>query len=458
MFYGKTYFVLIATIVFTVLAYGAVHQPVIAAYYGFVLLATLFWGYESIRKGKLSISGSSIQIPILLLGIYGIIQVIPFGGLLSETVAEVPRTISVDPFSTQMAAVNLLVFSVFLALALASLNSAKRLNRTIVFFTVFGSVYAFYAILQYVLSPGKIYGIYDASFASPFGSFVNRHNFAAVIEMTIALPLGMLFVGAVTRDKRFIYGIAILIMAVALLLSGSRGGLVAFVAQLVVIVLATRRSSSTKGTLIKGVLVLLLVGVAVVGTMLIGGESSLTRVSETATASDVTSERSHIWSVSSKVISEHFPLGAGLGAFGVAYTKHDTSGGYFRVDQAHNDYLQIVTDAGLVGVVLLAAFVIIFVMISRRALRTRNTFRRGTGLGAIVGCSGILVHSMFDFVLHIPAVTFLFLLLLALIVAAGRDMDDEITDFDEPKRRKRKAEVKNFERDDPPKIESVSRG
>src|SRR5215203_2371798 len=91
-----------------------------------------------------------------------------------------------------------------LAAALNFLDSASRLRKMTSLITIFGFAFAFFAILQAVLSPTKIYGIYEVEYAKPFGSFVNRHNFAAYIEMAIAIPLGLLFAGAVQRDKRLI--------------------------------------------------------------------------------------------------------------------------------------------------------------------------------------------------------------------------------------------------------------
>ena len=73
---------------------------------------------------------------------------------------------------------------------LAYIDNAKRLRKIVSVITIFGFLYAFYAILQAVLSPERIYGIYEPRFATPFGSFVNRHNFAAFMEMSIAVPLG----------------------------------------------------------------------------------------------------------------------------------------------------------------------------------------------------------------------------------------------------------------------------
>jgi len=74
-----------------------------------------------------------------------------------------------------------------------ALDSSARVRRLATVITVFGFVYGFYAILQMVLSPDKIYGIYKPQSAVPFGSFVNRHDFAAVMEMSISVPLGMMF-------------------------------------------------------------------------------------------------------------------------------------------------------------------------------------------------------------------------------------------------------------------------
>src|SRR5690606_10667794 len=150
--------------------------------------------------------------------------------------------------------------------------------------TIFGAVFAFFSILQLVLSPTRIYGIYEAGSGSPFGTFVNRHNFAAYMEMTMALPLGLMFAGAVNRDKTLLYITGIGLMGVALLLSGSRGGLVAFLAQIVLLLLLTVGAKSRSNVALKTALAVILVAAIVGGSFFVGGESSLTRLAETATS------------------------------------------------------------------------------------------------------------------------------------------------------------------------------
>ncbi len=234
-------------------------------------------------------------------------------------------------------------------MTLVFIDSAARLRRFAAVITVFGFIYGFYAILQSVLSPTKIYGIYGSSLMSPFGSFVNRHNFAAFMEMAVAVPLGLLFVGAVKRDKKLLYFIAVTLMGSALLLSGSRGGFVALFAEVIFLIILTTGAKGGKKLILRSALALTLAAAAVGGAIFVGGDTSLTRFAETASSDDITSNRTHIWGVTLKVITGNLPFGTGLGAYPQAYTRYDTLNGLEMVEQSHNDYLQILADAGLVG-------------------------------------------------------------------------------------------------------------
>jgi len=420
------YFLVIFTVIFTTLAYGAVHQPVLALFYVIVAAGIVLWAIDAFKSGRLVISSSPLQLPIYAVAFYGFVQVIPFGRYSESGVDDIPRTISLDPYSTQTSAIHFLALALFFSLALIAINRAARIRRTVSIITVFGSAFAFFAILQGVLSPNRIYGVYERAFAEPYGSFVNRHNFAAYMEMTIALPLAMVLVGAVKRDQRLIYFTAIILMAVALFLSGSRGGLVALVAELILLVIMTTRLSSKKKVVVRFALAGALLVLIVAGTIFVGGESSLTRIAETATSNNLTTDRTHIWEVTVSVIKNNFAFGDGLGAFGVAYTAFDDHSGLERVEQAHNDYLQTLADAGIVGLVIGVAFLVLLVRTALRNVRRKNTFRRAVAIGATAGIFAVLVHSLFDFVLHTTAISVLFLLLAALLVAAGYKYDDDI--------------------------------
>jgi len=422
---NKIAFFLIATIVVvTTVAYGAVHQPILALFYILVAGTAILWAIDGLLTGAVRFSPNLVQIPLLAAAIYGFIQVIPFGDLATTAgITGIPRTISLDPFATQVSAIHFLALALLLSVTLILLDSARRIRKLAIVITVFGFVYAFFAILQSVLSPLKIYGIYEAG--APFGSFVNRHNFAAFMEMSLAIPLGLIFTGVVSKDKRLLYIFGIALMGVSLFLSSSRGGLIAFLAEVTFLVLLTTGMKSRSSLLLKLVLVALLLVAVVGGAIFVGGETSLTRVSETAATSDLTTGRSNIWRVTAGVIKQNLPLGAGFGAFGVAYTPHDSMSGLERVEQAHNDYLQVLADAGLIGLVIGLFFLFCIFRLGRDATSIKNSYRRGIAFGALAGIFAILVHSIFDFVLHTTAISVMFLMLISLLVASRSSYSDD---------------------------------
>ncbi len=432
------FFLICAAVVVFTMFYGTVHQPAIALFYLTVTAMWLFWAWDSFRTGSFTISRHLLQVPLFAAALFAFVQMIPFGWRDDAAgVAGVGRTLTMSPFDTQMTMLHMLALALFFSVVLTSVSSAARLSKLVTFISVFGFVYAFFAILQSFLSPGKIYGIYERAGASPFGTFVSRHNFAAFAEMTLALPLGMLLSGAVKRDKKLLYITAIVLIGTALLMSGSRGGLVAMAAAVMLLIFLTTRAKGYKAIAVRGVLAVLLVAVVVAGTIYIGGESSLTRIAETATSKDVTTDRLHIWKTTLKVINANFPLGAGIGAFAQAYTQFDDRGGLERVEQAHNDYLQVLADAGIVGAAIFAFFLWALYKTVRRALKEKNGFRRGAAVGAIGGIFAVLVHSVFDFVLHTTAITVMFILLLVILIASARSYTDDIEDDENARHRHR---------------------
>ena len=438
----KIGFVLInAVVIFTALAYGTVHQPIIALFYVLIGALALIWIADSLTGRSLRLSTSYLQLPIAAYALYGLVQALPLGSS-SSIVSDLPRTLSLEPHATVATSIHLLVLLAFFSLCLVFIDSSSRIRRVAAVLTIFGFAFAFFAILQGVLSPTKIYGIYGREFGTPYGSFVNRHNFAAYMEMTLAIPFALVLTGAIQRDKRLLYITAVSLMGIALLLSGSRGGFVALLAEVTLLLMLTRGSQGRRSLFLKVALTAALLVAVVGGAIFVGGESSLSRIAGSATSNDVSSSRTHIWSVTLDVIKHTLPFGAGIGAFDVAYSPYDTFNGLERVEQAHNDYLQVLADAGLVGLIIGGAFLYFLYAAVVSALRSGNNYRRAIAIGCTAGIFGILVHSLFDFVLHTTAVSVLFLLLLAVLVACGYEYrDDEGGGHTHRIRKRRPADV-----------------
>src|SRR6185436_3900509 len=247
-------------------------------------------------------------------------------------------------------------------------------------------------------------------------------HFAGYMELTVALPLGLLFSGALETHKKPLYAFAALLMAVSLILTNSRGGMISLAAEvLFVIVVAgpgvaerSRTGQRLRGILLRVGAALAFAIVLFFGAIAVGGPGVFNRLLGTVNAADPTTGRAHFWNVTLDVIKHHPLIGAGLGSFGVIYTRYDSRNGMYRLEQAHNDYLQILADAGIVGGLLGLSFLII---LFSRGFARRNTddkFRRGVATGALAGCFAVLVHSAFDFTLHTTSNALLFLVLAAM--------------------------------------------
>jgi O-antigen ligase len=160
--------------------------------------------------------------------------------------------------------------------------------------------------------------------------------------------------------------------------------------------------------------------VVVLGSvLLLGGQESLLRgMGLQYSQDDVYSGRLHFWSIAWQIFLQHPILGAGMNGFGVAFSQFDTWKGMYRVENAHNDYLQILADGGILGFACVAVF--LFLLFRRGIANLRDNsdgLRRSIVVGALAGCTGILIHSAFDFPLRTPANALMFLLLITLAVS-----------------------------------------
>ena len=301
-----------------------------------------------------------------------------------------------------------------------------------------------FGLTQSLTSDGtRVYWFRQLTQSTAFGPFINRHHFAGYMELAIALPLGLLFSGALEPYKRPLYAFAVLLMAVALIMTNSRGGLISLVAEILfVIVIAgpgmghreqSRTSLLMRTALMRAAMALGLGIILFLGALAVGGPGVFGRLLGTVNAADPTTGRAHFWNVTLDVIKNHPILGSGLGSFSVIYTRYDSGNGLYRLEQAHNDYLQTLADGGIVGGLLGLSFLII---LFGRGFARRNTddkFRRGVATGALAGCFAVLVHSAFDFTLHTTANALLFL-----VLAAMATLDRRVDEGSGHRRRRRR--------------------
>jgi O-antigen ligase len=428
-FSGAIFFLLCAIPVLSTIAFGAVDAWAMGVLAIAAAIIALLWAAESWRYDEFRFSLNSLQIPILGLILIGLVQLLPFGNSgISTDLLSVPASnaLSLDPYATRLFIVRLVTLFVFFAAALTFMNSSKRLKIVIVMLVIFGAVMAFFGILQWLANPGAIYGVRPTPQAIPFGPYVNQHHFAALMEMTSGLTIGLLFGSATGRDRKMLLAIAVVLMGMAIFLTGSRGGVLSYIGVIAFACLASfvGRFDTTGGRQRKLLIVLSVAGLILVAmgsvSFLGGGEALFRGLGSQAGQVDITSGRGHFWWVGWQIFLAHPIIGSGFDAFGVAFSRYDTWNGLFRVEQAHNDYLQILADAGILGFACVAAFVFLLLRNGIRSIAGQtDDLKRSIAVGTLAGCLGILIHSFFDFPLRTPANAFVFLMLAALATSVA---------------------------------------
>lgn len=423
---NTTLFVLLFVIpLVTTIAYGGTDTWALVLLAPFYLLLGGIWIVRSWRRGGFEIGMNAVLLPMCGLLLLGIIQILPVGIVpAGAEYLSVPAssTLSLDPFATKIFLIRLVGYIIFFAAALTFINSPDRLRKTVAAIIVIGGVLAFVGILQKLASPEAIYGLRKPTQAIPFGPYINQHHFASLMVLLSGLAVAHLIGKGVARQSKLLIGISAVLMGVAVPLTSSRGGTISYLAMLAVAGMAwffRQDGASEKNGRLAAAAGGALGFVIIVGTVIfLGGADSLLRgIGFANTADDVSSGRLHFWSVAWDIFMANPVFGAGLDAFGVAFTRFDTRNGMFRVEQAHNEYLQMLADGGIIAFALVAAFLVLLAKSSLKRIRNcTDAFQRVSIIGALAGCAGIFVHSFFDFPLRTAGNAYFFLLVAAVAV------------------------------------------
>jgi len=383
-------------ILFSVLAFGTVEvwsQSLLEMGAGILFL---LWAMIVFKDPKAKVYWSSLNWPIL-----GVIAI----GVMQLCFGATPY-----PFLTRLELLRFGTYLLLFFLLAQSFRVRADLSRLVWFLMLMCFGVSLLGIVQHFTYEGTIYWLRPLrSGGDPFGPYVNRNHFAGFVELTLPVGLAMLIFRGLRRDLYPLASLLTIIPIGALILSGSRGGIVSFGFEVAVLWLLAKTRKGPEGPRLTALAIVALAAVALIAWL--GAGKAIERFSMVRSG-EVTIDRRFTMSQGAAHIFKDHPVeGAGLGALVAIYPRYEILYDGRLVDHVHNDYIEMLAETGVLGGLCGLAFLWILFREAKTCYGAeQGHFSRALHAGAVTGLCGMLLHSFVDFNLHIPANALLFLL------------------------------------------------
>ncbi len=452
---------IIFVLVFTQLAFGGVHvwaysvfEIIVFILFFLFLLNQIVSQYRSSKEsGKnadivLQWVVSPLNIFIILIISLIVIQLIPLPPFMVKFISpltfevkknacEIMHVSSDDSiawmnlshynFATYNELLKLLAYAALYFMVINSVKDQKRINILIYVLVGMGLFQVIYGIVQAYSGSQKIWwwtNIYGKSWVTE--TYINRNHLAGFLKMLLPLCFGFVIANvkksgsrqkyqdhSISRLKRFknwffsgeekpkiiLFFFLGIVLGLGLLLAGSRGGIISFgISMFCMIFLFAFKNGYRKYGLIAACLCMLILAYG----LHVGIEKTFERFEYFG---DIYFRFERNESVVSMIKS--FPVfGTGWGNFMYMYPRYGLPMYSDRLilGNAHNDWLEMASESGMVGTIIFIGALITFLVKSIRLwFRRKDSYAIGLGVGVIFAVIAISIHSFFDFNMHISA-------------------------------------------------------
>lgn len=450
---------LLFLIVFTPLAFGSVH---VWAYSTMSFITLIIVGLmvanKLLSREEVVWTKSSFNILILVLLVYLFIQTLPLSvGTIKSLSPEVVRIherldfilnqelnqtaipLSLNPHKSKNELLKLVTYLGIFIFIINQVRTRRHINQIIITIILVGVFETLYGM---AFKQGEMYKIWwwEYKFLNPSrtpGTFINSNHLACYLEMAILLALGFalgigftkrrhrnehqslretfakMFQGTV-NNIRFLLIVCAAIMFLGLVVSGSRGGLLAFCLGLVFMYWQSGRNKELPQVrYVKFIIVPLII---LFGITLNKSNLDLVgkRYEDLFHFKDM--DRVERFLSTQPLVQKFWMTGTGLGTFADVYPKYQNHRAWkYFIRHLHNDWLEWWIETGVIGFVLLSSLMLLYYLPFFRLWNKRKDgYCLGIGLG-VMGCSfALFFHSFYDFNLRIPANAFLFSVILGI--------------------------------------------
>lgn len=364
-------------------------------------------------------------------------QAMPLPGAATALAGSGSAAISILPGATldQLALSSAYIGLFWLVLATAGRNRVRqrRLMMIVVLSGLFQALYGSVMTLS-----GLELGFFEPkSFAldRATGTFINQNHLAGYLELALAAGIGLVLAdlrptegrswremvaGAVdlALSRRMRVRVMLAIMVVALVLTRSRGGNLAFFVALAVcgsIFMLVRNPKYFGKSLI------FFLSLFLVDLLIISEHYGLEKLAQRIESTELdTEQRTLAFRDLQPVLHEHAATGSGLGTFAAAFSPHRSAGLHGHFDHAHNDHLEFIIETGFIGYALLGAIAVLTLAHGLAVIRRRpDPMAAALAFAGSMGLVSLLIHGVVDFNLRIPATAATLVALMALALSCS---------------------------------------
>jgi len=386
-------------LMFGPLAFGAVEEWAVFALRAGAAVLFLLWATKQLVLGSVRLQDNPSYLPAALFALLVAGQTVL--GLTGYRYASLHE------------GMNYAAYGMLLLVAGETLAQPRPWRKFLIVLAGFGFALALFAVLQDFSGTDRLYWIRKpvAVAGIIYGPYVNHNHYAGLMEMLVpaAIVLGL----GERGGKRALFVFAAVLMGASVFLSRSRGGSLALILELAFLAVCLSRMRNGR----RGFPLLAGTG-GLIGAMLlwIGSARVIRRMVETQDSFRVAIDADCL-----RMWTHHPLLGFGFGTFPTVYPQFRSFYTHVFVNQAHNDYLQLLVETGLIGFCLAAWFLVAIYRAGFNKLEQPDVGEsRILNLAALTAISGLLVHSLVDFNLHIPANAALFFVLCGVAAAPVR--------------------------------------
>jgi len=400
-----------------------------------VLLALMFWGLKMISREEIKFTSMPLNLPVLSFITICVLSLI-WSNSFFVSLKELPLFLA-GP---------LLYFVIT-----NNICAERQISRILNILLIVGGLFGIYGILQYNGIDFSFW-IRNIGRQQVFGLFGNVNYFAEYLIVPLPIAVSIFFTSR-NKLKKILLLIAILAMGTSLLVTFTRSSYLGFGVSLIFmsfLFLISRGKKIIKDN--KKILIAVLVVIFIItflfvvpnplnksGTIIykIKSRISITQLTQSYSINT----RIANWKFTTLMIKDHPLLGSGIGTYkynSLRYQAKFLDQGQNRsfypsgfADKAHNEYLQLWAELGIVGLGIFIWLIISYFNYGLRFIKKeKDYYRQGIIIGLMGAVVAVLVDGIFGFPLHLPATVILFWLALALtIVMIKSEADAEEIDL-----------------------------